>query len=103
VFIYESEDLDNYTPEHQSILKSLTFRQRLAAAGHIIVEGGIFDKDGINRDGDTPKRIKPFYAAVRDTKLPVMCIAPIESGTIQVFPLPVDEDAVMVKLGGEKL
>ncbi len=102
VIVYESSTLGKLSPEQQSIIKSLTFRQRLAAAGHIILEGGIFDKDGINRDGKTPERIAPFYAAVRNTKLPVLCIAPVASGPVKVFPLPADEDAVLKLLGGEK-
>lgn len=102
VIVYESSTLGKLSPEQQSVIKSLTFRKRLAEAGHVILSGGIFDKDGIDRNNQVPESLAPFVAAVRDTKLPVLCIAPVASGTVQVFPLPADEDAVLKLLGGEK-
>ncbi len=102
VIVYESSTLGKLSPEQQSVIKSLTFRKRLAKAGHLILPGGIFDKDGIDRNNQVPKGLAPFVAAVRDTKLPVLCIAPVASGPVKVFPLPADEDAVIELLGGEK-
>ena len=91
--IYERGELDNYTPEQQSIIKSLTFRKSLTDAGHIIVPGGIVDQHVKGRDGKVPKSLAPYLAACGDDKLPRICIS---SKTVEEVPrsfyIPVDAD-----------
>ena len=102
VIVYESNQLDNLPPDQQSIIKSLTFRDRLSKAGHQLFPGGIWDKDAPNSAGTIPELMAPYLRACKDDDLPRLCISPKDGGTIRTFALPKDTDAVMTLLGGAK-
>jgi len=100
--VYETNQLDNLPADQQSIIKSLTFRKRIADAGHRIVPGGVWDKDAPDRTGSTPKLLAPYLAACKNEDLPRLCISPVDGGTIRTFALPANSDAVMAILEGAR-
>jgi len=102
VIVYESAQLDNYSPEQQSIIKSLTFREQVTAAGHKILSGGIIDQGAPSRTGEPPKSLAPYLAAAKSKSLPRLCISAMTGGTVQTFPLMADEAAVLNFLNGVK-
>jgi hypothetical protein len=100
VIVYESNDLDNMPSKQRLMITGLAFREKVAAAGHFIVKGGITDQHIIDASGKAPSSLAPFLAACKGKPLPRICIAPITSGTIQTFPLPADETATLNLLKG---
>ena len=100
VIVYESNDLDNYPTEQVVIIKSLTLRKQLAEAGHILLPGGIMDRNSVNRNNKVPEALRPFYNACKGDKFPRICISPMDGGPVQDFDLPADGDAVLALLKG---
>lgn len=95
-FFVESDNLDNLTPAQQSLLASLLVRKDLEAKGHRLV--GIFDPDAM--ETATDPALKPWFSAAQ-RKAPCMALAPMEGGTIQIFPLPESKDAFWKVLEGK--
>ena len=104
VIIYERGELDDYSPQQQSIIKSLTFRKKLIEAGHSLVEGGVTDKDTVDRTGVAPRKLLPYLSACKGTELPRICIASPTGGTVQDFYIPKEatDESILALLGGAK-
>ncbi len=102
VIVYESADLDNLSSEQQSIIKSLTFREQVVAAGHKILPGGIIDQGAVDSEGKAPETVAPYLAACKGKALPRLCISAMTGGEVQTFPLMADEVAVLNFLNGAK-
>lgn len=102
VIIYESNRLDNMTPDQQSIIKSLAFREQLSEAGHRIIPGGIWDRDTPDSAGGIPEVLAPYNSACGDEALPRICLSPMTGGKIRTFALPASTEAVMTLLEGVK-
>jgi hypothetical protein len=84
VFI-ESENLDNLPAGQQAIVASLTFRQRMAAKGHVFL--------GRMEPANAPPAYASLVAAIGKLLLPVVCLAPTSGGPVKAFPLPANEAA----------
>ena len=95
-FFVESDNLDNLTPAQQALLASLLVRKDLEAKGHRLV--GVFDPDTAGTVTD--QNLKAWFAAAQG-KAPCLAIAPMEGGTIQIFPLPESKDALWKILEGK--
>jgi len=91
VIILETAKLVELTPGQLEIVSSVTARKRIESAGHQIVAVG---------DPDTPpsQRLKPFWYAAKNQKLPLVLRAPTEGGTIEFRPLPDNTDELLKAL-----
>jgi len=92
VIVFEREELDNLPRAQQVIIASLTFRERLAKAGHRLV--AVVDQHSQGADGTAPAELTAYLAACEGDPLPRICLAPLAGGKVQDFPLPLTEDAV---------
>jgi len=102
VIVYESNDLDNMPAGQVAVIKGLAFREKLAAAGHTILHGGITDQHVTNAEGETPAALSPFLAACKGKPLPRICVSPIAGGPVQTFALPANEADTLALLQGVK-
>lgn len=89
-FFLESNNLDNLTAAQQALLASLLVRKDLEAKGHRLV--GVFDPDSAGTVTDPG--LKAWFQAAA-SKAPCVAIAPMEGGTIRVYSLPADKDALL--------
>ncbi len=98
VMIHRSEKLSTLPLGQRTLLTSLKVRQNLKAKGHDVLE--VLDNNVLA--GGSPAKLRPFVNAVvkSGTELPVIAIAPLAGGTVQVYPLPADEAALTKLLGG---
>jgi len=92
--VFERTKLDNLMKGQQQLIGSLTFRDKLKAAGHLLVPGGVVDQHTKDADGKTPKDLAPYLDAVEGDPLPRICLEPIGGGDVLDFPLPSSEAAV---------
>ena len=97
-FFLESNNLDNLPPAQQTLLASLLVRKDLEAKGHRLV--GVFDPDTAGTVTD--QNLKAWFEAAKG-KAPCLALAPMEGGTIKVFPLPESKDALWKILEGKTL
>lgn len=82
-FFVESNLLDNLAPDQKALLAALLVRRDLEAKGHRLV--GVFDPDAAGTATDPA--LRPWVEAAKG-KAPCVAIAPMDGGTIRVFPLP---------------
>ena len=93
VLFYHLDQLDNMPAEQRALLKSLTIRKDLTAAGHLVLE--IVEAGTLGQSGPIPDRIKGFVDSVRGDPLPRIAMAPREGGKVVDYPLPANyEDLV---------
>lgn len=103
MIFHESEDLVAMTPDQIELCSGLLFRKEVEALGHDFQ--GSFDRsavvtkktqrctDGVCRIVDvaaTPQ-LAAWWATVKNAPLPCLALAPLDGGTIQVFPLPANK------------
>jgi hypothetical protein len=100
MFFMESGQLDNLSDAQRNMLASLVFRDGIRQKGHVLV--GIWDKDLTDPNNKIPERYKPYFDVINGKTLPRICIAPVDGGTIQDYPLPADEAGFWALLTGGK-
>lgn len=99
VIVYQSDKMEELPYEQLLMLTSLSFRQRLLDAGHLLVKGGIVDRDIKDARGDIPTVLAPYLNVCSDDEsFPRVCIAPISGGKVLDFPLPQTEKELMTLL-----
>lgn len=91
VMFYDGNQLDNYPPSQQSLLRSLELRNRLEAAGHKVVRIVEYGSLG----SGFPAKLEPFVRAVVNKPMPQLAVAPLKGGQVQTRPLPTDYDALI--------
>jgi hypothetical protein len=100
-FFYDNDQLDNLTADQMILMEGLRFRKQLVEAGNKFV--GSFEKDSLSKIGsELRSNLNPWFGAVEGSKFPVVAIAPLDGGTIQVFPLPEDEKELYALLATSK-
>ena len=97
--VYESSEIDNLSKEQQQIINSLKFRSMLRSKGHVLVPGGIVDKD---KKGELTGELEAFLADSKGKELPRICLIPIDGGKVRGFDLPSSVDGVFELLGKGK-
>lgn len=83
VLFYQPDQLDNYTPDQRQILNSQAYREKLKAAGHLLL--------GVLPDNAAPSpqsKFAPFYRAVSGDPMPRLAVASKDGGKVVDFPLP---------------
>ena len=93
--VYEKEDAIKLPAAQRLIISGLKFRDKLKAAGHKLVPGGIIDQHIVDADGSVPADLKPYLDAAKGKVMPRLCIAPISGGDVLDFPLPATEADVL--------
>lgn len=101
VIVYETNDLDNYSRGQQVLIGSLVFRENLAAAGHVLVAGGVVDQDVEDEAGNVPQGLAPYLQPAKGKQLPRLCIAAEVGAEVLDFLLPETEAAVFDLLEAE--
>ena len=96
VIVFERTQLPNLPRGQQVIIGSLTFRERLAKAGHRLV--AVVDQHTAGAGGKRPAELAAYLAACEGDPVPRICLAPIGGGKVLDFPLPADEEAVLALL-----
>ncbi len=98
--IFEREDLDNYSKEHQQIISSIVIHEKMEKLGHTIVEGGIVDKDIVGPDGEVPDDLEPYLDKAKGKRMPVIVLS--NNSGIVGYTIPGSEAKLMELLGGAK-
>jgi hypothetical protein len=99
LFYYQGEDLDNLPQAQRDLMVSLAVKERLKAAGHVVL--GALEAQSM-KSGSVPARWKAWVDAVQGDPLPRVAIAPKAGGPVHDFPLPVNEAALNALLANPK-
>jgi len=93
--VYEKADAIKLPAAQRLMISGLEFRDKLKAAGHKLVLGGMVDQHVTDAAGSVPVDLKPYLDAAKGKVLPRLCIAPLEGGDVLDFPLPATEADVL--------
>lgn len=91
MMFYDADQLDNLPAGQRELLTSLSLRQSLVSAGHVVLE--ILDESSIS--SNTPSKYKAFFDSVRGDQLPRIALAPKAGGKVDDYPLPESVEKLM--------
>ena len=82
VMFYDQDQLDNLPAEQRALLTSLAYRQKLEAAGHLVL--GVFAIQSVHINS----KFAAYLDAVKGDPMPRVALASLQGGQVVDAPLP---------------